>query len=371
MKISKLFLKNFRNYQDLTVEFDPGVNILVGLNAQGKTNILEALYYCAMGKSHRASFDEEMILWRQERASIEVFFSRHGATNSLRFHLREKQKKEIWMNDSPFAAKEVIGSLNVVLFSPEDLWLIKGAPALRRRFLDNEISQANRPYYKLLSQYNRLLMQRNNLLKKIREKKVSADQLEQWDEQLAPTAARIVWSRWQSVQKMTMLANLIHRRITDSRENLSLRYLLTGGENLVKFDVPELESWYRQIFRSARMEDIARGSTSIGPHRDDILFYVSGKNLRVYGSQGQQRTGVLSLKLAELEYIKSETGEYPILLLDDVMSELDFSRRLELMSFIREKVQTFITATDEIYFPDVKSVRYFRVLSGTLTEKTG
>ena len=296
-----------------------------------------------MGKSHRASFDEEMIQWQQQSSVIDIIFSRQDVNNHLRFHLREKQKKEIILNNCSLPPRDVIGSLNAVLFSPEDLLLVKGAPVMRRRFIDNEISQANPAYYKLLMNYNRMLMQRNNLLKKIRDGRATTILLDNWDDQLVPAAARIVTIRRQSLKKMNMLANLIHRRITDNRENLAIHYLLYGSENDVdsikiignnrEKEIAGLEEWFCRKFIANRREDIARGSTSIGPHRDDVAFYVNEKSLRTYGSQGQQRTGVLSVKLAELEYIKSETGEYPILLLDDVMSELDFFPAVGIIIF--------------------------------------
>lgn len=365
MRVNRLILHNFRNYVNINIEFTANINVFIGPNAQGKTNLLEALYIAAMGRSHRTTIDQELIRWDQTAASAEVVFYRQEVENSVKIKFIANQNKEILYNSHPVPAREIIGSLNAILFSPEDLLLIKGAPALRRRFLDNEISQANPPYYKHLLNYNRMLHQRNNLLKKIREGKSSAELLSPWDEQIANTAATLTQKRLEAVKKLTMLANLHHRKITSSQENLTVAYHI-NGLNQDKTD--DLKDWYLEQLNQQRRQDIMTGSTSVGPHRDDLIFSVNGKNLRNFGSQGQQRTGVLALKLAELEFIKSETGEYPILLLDDVMSELDSARRSELLLFIRERIQTFITAADEQYFSQAKIGKFYRILGGTVTE---
>lgn len=364
MKINKLILRNFRNYPNLTIDFSSKLNIFVGDNAQGKTNILEAIYIGSVGRSHRNNSDEEFIKWDETSAGIELYFSRQEVDNTLGFKFYKEKRKEIVLNDFFIKPKDVIGSLTTVLFSPEDLSLIKGMPALRRRFLDIEISQAVPAYYRHLLQYNRILNQRNNLLKKIREKKSNIDLLDSWDEQLINTAAIIVNKRREVLKKLAMLANLMHRKLSSSKENLTLSYCQTMAD--VNQVTTPLE-WYSHIIKQSRPIDIARGSTSIGPHRDDITIQVNGKDLKSFGSQGQQRTGILALKLAELEFLKSETGEYPILLLDDVMSELDNQRREQLLAFIRDRIQTFITATDIAYFANMKIGQYYRVNKGTVT----
>ena len=365
MRVNRLVLRNFRNYRLLEIDFKANINIFIGENAQGKTNILEAIYLGSVGKSHRTSEDEDLIGWDLANASVDVFFSRQGVDNKIRFHLIRGQKKEIILNEFTIKPREVLGSLNTVLFSPEDLWLIKGAPTLRRRFIDMEISQAVPAYYRHLLQYNRILHQRNNLLKKIRERKATRELLETWDDQLSITAAILVNKRVESLKKMGMLANLMHRRLTSSKENLTLVYYQAGAEDAAAVINNE---WFRKKIDSCRELDIGSGSTSIGPHRDDIILKGNGKDLRNYGSQGQQRTGILALKLAELEFLKSETGEYPVLLLDDVMSELDAQRREQLLLFIRDRIQTFITATDAALFPTVKIGQYYRVKEGTIVE---
>jgi len=365
MRVNKLVLKNFRNYDYLEADFVANVNIFIGDNAQGKTNILEAIYLGAFGRSHRTSNEDDLIAWNQQNAVVDISFSRQGVPNKLGFRFLRDKNKENLLNDFTVKTRDIIGSLNVVLFSPEDLWLIKGVPALRRRFLDIEISQAVPAYYRHLLQYGRILHQRNNLLKKIRERKANVDLLETWDEQLTKTAVLIINKRMESLKKLSMLANLMNRRITNNKENLQLSYFQAGaGENFPE----DLGEWFIKSLKNDRQQDIDRGSTGIGPHRDDIILYTNGRDLRNFGSQGQQRTGILALKLAELEFLKAETGEYPVLLLDDVMSELDGQRREHLMTFIRDKIQTFVTATEATLFPSVKQGQYYRVKDGRIAE---
>ncbi|SDF54021.1 DNA replication/repair protein RecF [Sporolituus thermophilus] len=370
MRVTRLVLRNFRNYAGLTLEFARNINIFIGRNAQGKTNILEALYLGAMGRSHRTAVDNELVRWGQGAALVEIAFTKQEVEHKLAIRLIPSQNKEILHNGHPIKQRELVGTLNAVLFSPEDLQLVKGAPALRRRFLDGEISQVSRAYYRALIQYNRVVQQRNSLLKKVREREAKADLIDAWDEQLAAGAAFLVGKRFEAVRKLAMLANLMHRRITASKENLSLSYYQPYLHPDDEAPKPLSSEWYRRQLTARRAEDIARGTTTIGPHRDDLLLAVNGHDLRVFGSQGQQRTGALALKLAELEFIKSETGEYPLLLLDDVMSELDEERRSHLLYFIRERIQTFITATDAKYFPDDLSGQYYQVAGGAVREVT-
>ncbi|MDD4599750.1 DNA replication and repair protein RecF [bioreactor metagenome] len=364
MKVKNLSLYNYRNYVKLNLEFKHNLNIFVGQNAQGKTNILESIYVGAMGRSHRTNTDQELIHWYQPGGSINMTFTRQDIENKLSFKFISDQNKEIILNGQTIKVRDLIGQLNAVMFSPEDLMLIKGAPVGRRKFLDSEISQANPAYYRNLLQYNRIVAQRNNLLKKIRECKARPEMLDTWDAQIASSAAIIVNKRQDALKKLTMLANLMHRKITASRENLTITYFQCG----LCQPVNHIEEWYLQQMANNRHIDIARGSTSVGPHRDDLIFNVNGINLRNFGSQGQQRTGVLALKLAEIEFIKSETGEYPVLLLDDVMSELDASRREQLLSFIKDRIQTFITATEPKYFSEHKMGHYYSVVEGKVEQ---
>ena len=369
MYIKYLKLRNFRNYAELGLELSAGLNTFLGPNAQGKTNVVEAVYYGSLGHSHRTRADKELIRWGQDGALIEIVFVSGGVERRLEFQLSPTARRRILLNGAPVRPRELVGNLDTVLFSPEDLWLVKGAPAGRRRFLDAEISQARPAYYKALLEYNKIVTQRNSLLKSLRESRGDRSLLPLWDEQLARQAALITTHRLAAVHVLSRLAGNLQRDI-EGGEELSIAYELHGlndarhiagqsteslalleqeGENVTR----ALYSWYNKELANKRELDIIRGTTSRGPHHDDIVLSVDGRNLKAFGSQGQQRTGGLALKLAELEFLQRETGEYPVLLLDDVMSELDVSRRRQLVDYIaRQHIQTLITATDEAYFPD-------------------
>ena len=369
MNIKRLELKNFRNYREETIELPSGASVFLGQNAQGKTNILEAVYYAALGRSHRTSADCELVRWEEGEALLSFDFFRMDAENKLEFRFFRESRRKIFRNGAPIRMKDLVGTINVVLFSPEDLFLIKGAPAGRRRFLDMEISQADPSYFYNLTVYTRLLTQRNSLLKRIRDGEADESEIPLWDIQIAPRAVSIIKKRIDTVRKLDGFASRMQQEISGGKENLSLRYELHGAEgeeseNMTK----DLLSWYNKKMAESLRLDIIRGVTRFGPHRDDLAFFVNDVDLRAFGSQGQQRTGVLALKLAELAFFKEETGEYPILLLDDVMSELDRDRRGKLLSFIRgEKLQALITATDEAYFPSGVFDNFFYVSHGTVT----
>ena len=367
MNIKRLELKNFRNYKDETIELPSGASVFLGQNAQGKTNILEAVYYAALGRSHRTSADMELIRWDEGEALLSLEFFRMSAENKLEFRFFRDSRRKIFRNGAPIRMKDLVGIINVVLFSPEDLFLIKGAPAGRRRFLDMEISQADPSYFYDLAVYTRLLTQRNTLLKRVRDGEADESEIPLWDVQIVPRAVNLIKKRIDTVKKLDELASGTQREISGGREKLSLRYELHGADGDMTKD---LFSWYNEKLAESLRLDIVRGVTRFGPHRDDLAFFVNGTDLRAFGSQGQQRTGVLSLKLAELAFFKEETGEYPILLLDDVMSELDRDRREKLLSFIRgEKMQALITATDEAYFPSGSFENFFCVSHGTVTAR--
>ncbi len=371
MIIKRLDLKNFRNYREETVELPSGASIFLGQNAQGKTNILEAVYYAALGRSHRTSADVELVRWEEREALLSLDFLRMDAKNKLEFRFFRESRRKILRNGAPIRMKDMVGTLNVVLFSPEDLFLVKGAPAGRRRFLDMEISQVDPSYFYDLAVYTRLLSQRNTLLKRVRDGEADESEIPFWDVQMVPRAANLFRKRMEAVKRLDALASRTQLEISGGRENLSLRYELHGAdgedsEHMTK----DLSSWYNEKLAESLELDIIRGVTRFGPHRDDLAFFVNGVDLRAFGSQGQQRTGVLALKLAELSFFKEETGEYPILLLDDVMSELDRDRREKLLSFIQgEKLQALITATDEAYFPSGAFNDFFEVSHGTVTAR--
>lgn len=367
MLVKTIGLTNFRNYEQIRIELGDGINLFLGANAQGKTNILEAVRYVSLGRSHRTRNDDELIAWQQTTAKISVEFTRRDVPNVLSVSLIGKKRPQIELNAHPVRHSELMGALNTVLFAPEDLLLVKGAPINRRRFLDSEISQSSPAYYRELLRYNHLLNQRNTLLKNIRDRRADGEMLDMWEEQLAVGAAKITAARITAAAKLSVIAGRMQSYIAGVREQMDITYLLSGSGGAVPTD---LAAWYIAELRRNRDKDIRLGHTSIGPHHDDLNFTLNGVNLRSFGSQGQQRTGILALKLAELKFLHEETGEYPVLLLDDVMSELDKSRREKLLAFIRrETIQTLITATEEAYFPFEHQAKLFDVVNGTVQSR--
>ena len=372
MQITELTLRSYRSYETLHLAFDPGVQIFLGANAQGKTNIIEALYYAAFGRSHRTSSDAELIRVGTDGAHIGLSFRRHDVPGELSFTFARGARRRITYVGESLRQRDLVGILPMVLFSPEDLFLVKGAPALRRRYLDAELSQASPAYYGELLRYTRILKQRNAVLKDIRERLAAPDDLPPWDAQLAKSAAYIVTRRIAAVAQLGALSARV-QAVLAAGEELALAYEIAGAgaEDFAEDDMTEsLHVWYNKMLCEGRVRDIARAATGVGPHLDDLVLRVGGMSLRSYGSQGQQRTGALALKLAELFYLQENIGEAPILLLDDVMSELDADRRRALLDFIRpEHIQPFITATDAAYFPAERMGTYRYVEAGTVRDE--
>lgn len=372
MQITSLVLRSYRNYTGLRLAFDAGVQIFLGANAQGKTNIIEALYYAAFGRSHRTSSDAELIRMGEDGAHIGLSFLRHDVPSELSFTFARGARRRIERGGEHLRQHDLVGILPMVLFSPEDLFLVKGAPALRRRYLDAELSQASPAYYGELLRYTHILRQRNALLKDIRERLAPVDALLPWDVQLAQSAAYITARRIAATEQLSLLSARV-QTVLAAGETLSISYAIAHapeGLTATKDGMTKrLELWYNEMFNEERFRDIARAATGVGPHLDDLVLMTCGMSLRSYGSQGQQRTGALALKLAELFYLRESVGEAPILLLDDVMSELDADRRRALLSFIQsEKIQTFITATDAAYFPKERMGTYRYVEAGRIRE---
>lgn len=341
MIIKEIKAVNFRNYETLKLEIHPRLNIFVGQNAQGKTNIIEMLYLSAMGKSFRTSKDNEMIKIYKSQAYTRVMLNRLAGETTIEIKLDTQAKKQMKVNQIPLVKRgELLGNLNVVIFAPDDLKIIKEGPGERRRFIDNEISQIYPKYYYTLNQYNRILQQRNKLLRESRGKKVD---LEIWNEQLVKSGSTIMLYRKRFIKRIGILARLMHRKITEEKETLEIQY----DSNVAlheKDELAEITEKFLERLKEQRAVEIARGITLVGPHRDELIFKVNQMDVKNFGSQGQQRTSVLSLKLAELELIKGEVGEYPVLLLDDVMSELDLQRQNYLIHNLKN-IQTFITTT--------------------------
>lgn len=364
MHVTEISLTDWRNLTAVKLSFVDAINIFLGLNAQGKTNLIESINFASLGRS-RASKDSELVRWGQDSAFLRIKFFSRDIPHELAIEVSTTKRRRILLDANPLKPRELIGRLNSVLFSPEDLFMFKNSPAVRRKFLDGEISQASPVYYANLSRYNRLVDQRNNLLKKIRDGFARANELELWDEQLAVVAEKVISKRLDAVNKLNLLANLMQRKISSHKENLSVVYEMHGfdsAENLAENFLAKL--------RERRFIDIKRGATSLGAHLDDLNFFVNGKELKLFGSQGQLRTAALAIKLSELQFLKSETGEYPLLLLDDVMSELDVARREMLLDFLsREKIQTLITATDRAYFPTKNFGKIFFVTAGNVVDE--
>ncbi len=361
MIIKSIELKNFRNYENLNISFDAGTNILYGSNAQGKTNILEAAYLSGTTKSHKGSKDKEMIKFGETEAHIRTVVVREDREYQIDMHLKKSRSKGIAVNRLPIKkAGELFGILNIVFFSPEDLNIIKSGPAERRRFLDSELCQLDKIYLSDLTAYNRILGQRNKLLKDMVYRPELSDTLSVWDMQLIETGKKIIRRRKQFVEELSGIVRGIHYRISGEKEELNLRY------------EPNIDDiFFEDELNRAKAKDKRLCQTSVGPHRDDLLFSVRGVDIRRFGSQGQQRTSALSLKLSEIELVKKSIQDTPVLLLDDVLSELDSSRQNYLLNNLCD-TQTIITCTglDEFVSNRFQINKVFEVENGRIFEKS-
>ena len=364
MHVKGIKLINYRNYRSLDITLNPKLNIFLGNNAQGKTNLLESIYIAAMGKSYRTNKDKELINLRKNQAYIAVDVVKEDFNKKIEVKLdRENQKKARVNKVEVDKISELYGILNVVIFSPEDLSLVKDGPSGRRNFLDNEISQIRPKYRYNLNRYNKILNQRNNLLKRIAIEKSKVKLLDIWDEQLVSIGTELLINRIEFLNKLSTISKDIQRKISGNLEEMKLEYLSSFRIDNVDYDT--IKDKFGKILKENVKEDIKRGSTKYGPHRDDIGIFVNNMDIRIFGSQGQQRTAALSLKLAEVELIKWEVGEYPVLLLDDVLSELDQNRRKYLVSSFKD-IQTIITTTDDLDINEFNNINksIFNIRSG-------
>lgn len=370
MRIDRLELVNYRNYEALDLSFSPEINVFIGENAQGKTNIMESLYVLSMAKSHRTNNDKELIRWDAEYGKIKADVFRKYGNLPLEITLSKKGKKAKANHLEQRRLSDYIGQLNVVMFAPEDLNLVKGSPQVRRRFIDMEIGQISPIYLHDLLTYQRLLKQRNHILKQHYGKKGIDDVMfEVYTEQFIEAAVKIIRKRYQFMELLQKWAEPIHHGISRGLEQLQIRYQPISGL-MPEWTPQEMASFLEQKLLEVRKREIERGLTLVGPHRDELQFFVNGYDVQTYGSQGQQRTTALSLKLAEIELIKQEVGEAPVLLLDDVLSELDDYRQSHLLNTIQGSVQTFVTTTsvDGILHETIQNARLFEVTNGQVKE---
>ncbi|WP_223902268.1 MULTISPECIES: DNA replication/repair protein RecF [Lactobacillus] len=374
MYLKHFIAQNYRNLQQFEVDFDPNVNIFIGQNAQGKTNLLEAIYFLALTRSHRTSNDKELIAFGKDYANVSGHIYKSQVDLSLRVLITTKGKK-VWVNRVEQAKlSKYVGQLNAILFSPEDLDLIKGAPNLRRRFMDQEFGQISAEYLYFAGKYKQVLQQKNNYLKQLAKGEAHDTMfLEVLSDQLAGVAAEVIVRRFQFLNYLDQYARDAYAHISTSAEKLEVIYRPSVKEISVKDSVEEVYHKVLNNFQNNQKLEILKGTTLSGPHRDDIDFELDGKNAHLYGSQGQQRTIALSIKLAEIQLVHQLTDEYPLLLLDDVMSELDHNRQSALLNYIHGKTQTFITTTDleGISWEIIKKPKIYRIKSGQIYLEEG
>ncbi|RYM04704.1 DNA replication/repair protein RecF [Sporolactobacillus sp. THM7-7] len=346
MKLETIELTNFRNYGSLSLSFSDSVNVFQGENAQGKTNLLEAIYVLAIAKSPRTTHDKELIKWGADYGKIKGRLFRRDDTLPLELVITKNGKKARANHLEKRRLSDYVGLCNVVMFTPEDLNLVKGSPAVRRRFINMEMGQIEPVYLHHLSEYRQVLQQRNALLRDFSRPTGDREMLlDILTEKLIRLAAEIVFRRQTFIFQLNSTAEPIHSEISHGRERLSIRYQSGIGDVSEEHDRSKIVKAYEKSYERLKSREIQRGVTLMGPHRDDLKFEVNHRNVQTFGSQGQQRTAALSVKLAEIELMKHEVGEYPLLLLDDVLSELDDLRKSHLLGVFKEKVQTFVTTT--------------------------
>lgn len=328
----------------MKLKFDEKLNIIIGDNAQGKTNLLEAIYVSGFGKSFRTTKDSDLVRFEAQVANVKIELQKdNGLLETIEYRINDKSKKEFLINGVNITKiSDLLGTMNIILFYPDDLKLIKESPVERRKFLNRELSHISKIYCADIIDYNKILIQRNELLKKILFKPEFRDLIDVWDEQLADKGSKIILRRKKFVEDLNVISRRIHADVTKDKEILNVQYITTI-KNMENYDTIKSDLLHR--LKKNLDIDIKRGYTSIGPHRDDIETTINDINIKAFGSQGQQRTAALSLKLSEIEIVKNDVGEYPILLLDDVMSELDVNRQKDLI-YTFKNVQTIITTTD-------------------------
>jgi len=390
MNIIDLALSNFRNYKEVSINFGSDVSVLYGENGQGKTNILEAVYLCSCLRSHRTSKDSDLISHDKNFYNVKInYFEKKDEKGSPLFVenidilYSENKNESSFVNKSGRLLKyneskvernsEIIGLFNSVIFAPEDLYIIKDGPSARRRFLDLMISQIRVSYFKELNKFQKILLQRNSLLKQMRDSKSEKDydQIIVWDIAYAKSCSRIIKTRMYFIEKISEIASNCHKNISYGKEDIIVKYKTISGIDFNKTE-EEINLILLKKLKTMFYEDIEKGNTTCGPHRDDMEITINGELIRVFASQGQQRTAVLSLKIAELEIIKKETGKCPVLLLDDVMSELDKNRRKTLLESVGD-AQIILTCTDKSHIEEDflsenkhRDIKFFEIQNGKI-----
>ena len=376
MRIKSLKLLYFRNYLSMNIDVHPSLNVLVGNNANGKTNIIESIFCLALGRSYRTKSDSECIMFGETATAMSCVVNKNDKNLDIMLGINNKGKSAKIAGVKKTKLTDFVGELNVVLFSPEDLQLVKGSPSLRREFINREFYQFSRIYHKYYLMYQHLLKQRNSYLKDMRKNpkdEMLLAYLETVTSQLAKVAIYITRERVSFVQDISKLTYQNMLNISNGQESLKIRYKSSVLEALNINDISDEvfnEESLTKVMMKKSYDDIMRGSTKIGPHQDDLEFYINDLDAKMYASQGQQRSIVLSLKLAEINYLKTKTGTYPVLLLDDVLSELDKNRQLKLLDAINENVQIFITtpSISDIKEDLLKKAKVFKIENGNISE---
>ncbi len=376
MKIKSLKLLYFRNYLSTNIDAHPSLNVLVGNNANGKTNIIESIFCLALGKSYRTKSDSECIMFGETATAMSCIVNKNDKDLDIMLGINNKGKSAKIAGIKKTKLTDFVGELNVVLFSPEDLQIVKGSPALRREFMNREFYQFSRIYHKYYLMYQHLLKQRNSYLKDMRKNpkdEMSLAYLETLTSQLAKVALYITKERVSFVQDISKLTYKNMLNISNGQETLKIKYKSSVLDALNITEISDdsfTEENLTKVMMKRSFDDIMRGSTKIGPQHDDLEFYINDLDAKMYASQGQQRSIVLSLKLAEINYLKEKTGTYPVLLLDDVLSELDNNRQLKLLDAINENVQTFITtpSISDIKEDLLKKAKVFKIENGNISE---
>ena len=355
MWISDIKLSNFRNYSNKEIKLHENINVFFGENAQGKTNIIESIFLCSIGKSFRTNKEKELIKFNEEKATVEINFQKSDRDGKIKIEIGDK--KQVYLNGIKLKKlSELLGNINVVIFTPDDINILKGGPQNRRKFLDIMISQLRPNYMHILTLYLKTLEQRNNYLKQIKLENKDESLLDIWDEKLVDYGMKIYEYRTEFIEKIQNKIKKIHKEITQDKEDIEIKYFS---------DATTRQNFINEL-KSRRKLDIIKGFTTKGVHRDDFVVYINGKEVEIYGSQGQHRTAILSLKLSELQVIYDEIGEYPILLLDDFMSELDDKRRKNFLNNIKD-IQVIITCTEKITLENLKYFSY-NVIDGNVIE---